>query len=140
MLYLGHMTTQGKMLVAAILAIAALGGLYSYSLRGRVISTDKILVPNVQENHATTTPSATSTPTGGTSPNPSGTVESGSSSGQACAAQGGTWSSQHKECTGVSQNSCQELGGTWNDCASACRHDPNAQACIMMCVQVCTLP
>lgn len=31
--------------------------------------------------------------------------------------------------------SCEEAGGVWNECASAC--PPDAEACIMMCVQKC---
>jgi hypothetical protein len=62
-----------------------------------------------------------------------------SSTGQKCAAQGGTWSEQYKECTGVGESSCKAIGGTFNECASPCRNDPKAQACIMMCVSVCTL-
>jgi hypothetical protein len=62
-----------------------------------------------------------------------------SSAGQKCAAQGGTWSEQYKECTGVNEGSCKAIGGTFNECASACRHDPKAEVCIMMCVQVCTV-
>jgi hypothetical protein len=62
-----------------------------------------------------------------------------SSAGQKCAAAGGAWSEQYKECTGVNEGSCKAIGGTFNECASACRNDPKAEACIMMCVQVCTL-
>lgn len=76
-----------------------------------------------------------------TPPTPSaagGTVEAGQTQAQQCASIGGTWSAQYKECTGISQTACQEIGGTFNKCASACRHNPDAEACIMMCVQVCT--
>lgn len=70
--------------------------------------------------------------------NPAGTVETGQTEGQQCAAQGGTWSEQYKECTGVNEGSCREIGGDWNECASACRHNPDAQVCVMMCVAVCS--
>ncbi|MEK7545611.1 MAG: hypothetical protein AAB554_00870 [Patescibacteria group bacterium] len=33
------------------------------------------------------------------------------------------------------RSSCEEAGGTWNECASAC--PPDAEACILMCVQKC---
>lgn len=57
--------------------------------------------------------------------------------GEKCAAQGGTWSAQYKECTGIGETSCKAIGGTFNECASPCRNDPDAQVCILMCVQVC---
>lgn len=65
----------------------------------------------------------------------SGTIST--NSGTACAAKGGQWSSQFKECTGVDSAVCAEMGGQFNECASACRNDPNAQMCTMQCVQVC---
>ncbi|MCF7865274.1 MAG: META domain-containing protein [Candidatus Pacebacteria bacterium] len=58
-------------------------------------------------------------------------------SGSACTAKGGQWSSQFKECLGVDNAVCTEIGGQFNECASACRNDPNAQVCTMQCVQVC---
>lgn len=54
-----------------------------------------------------------------------------------CTQQKGTWSAQYKECTGIEKAACTAIGGTFNECASACRNDPNAQACILLCVQVC---
>jgi len=33
------------------------------------------------------------------------------------------------------QAACEEAGGVWNECASAC--PPDAEACILMCVQKC---
>jgi hypothetical protein len=58
--------------------------------------------------------------------------------GEKCARRGGTWSAEFKECTGVDKAACTAIGGTFNECASPCRNDPKAEACIMMCVQVCT--
>lgn len=55
----------------------------------------------------------------------------------ACASNGGQWSSQFKECTGVGSAVCGNIGGQFNECASACRNDPSAQMCTMQCVQVC---
>ena len=60
------------------------------------------------------------------------------SNGEKCTARGGIWSEQYKECTGINRTSCRAIGGTFNECASACRHDPGATVCIMMCVAVCT--
>lgn len=71
-----------------------------------------------------------------------GTTTEGSAtptSGEKCAARGGTWSSEYGECTGIGQAACVAIGGDFDDCASACRHDPNAQVCILMCVEVCTI-
>lgn len=67
---------------------------------------------------------------------PTGKVSENSDEGK-CVNAGGQWSKEYKECTGVDQKSCVAIGGNFNECASACRHDPNAQVCIMMCVQVC---
>lgn len=63
----------------------------------------------------------------------------GGSTSARCTANNGTWSEQYKECGGIGADSCKAIGGTYNGCASACRHDPNAQMCTMNCVQVCTL-
>jgi hypothetical protein len=72
---------------------------------------------------------------GDTVDNPaSGTVPAG---GSACANMGGTLDAIHGECLGIDANACQEIGGTFNECASACRNDPNAEVCTMQCVQVC---
>jgi hypothetical protein len=68
----------------------------------------------------------------------SGKVSADSPEGK-CVNVGGTWSAEYKECTGTSADTCKAIGGTYNECASACRHDPKAQACVMMCVAVCTL-
>lgn len=35
----------------------------------------------------------------------------------------------------VNQAACESAGGVWNECASAC--PPDAEACILMCVQKC---
>jgi len=37
----------------------------------------------------------------------------------------------------LTKDSCEALGNKWNECASACRHDKNAQACTMQCVMTC---
>ncbi len=37
-----------------------------------------------------------------------------------------------------SKDTCEAAGGTWNECASAC--PPDAEACILMCVQKCEFP
>lgn len=43
----------------------------------------------------------------------------------------------YHECEGVDQIKCNQMYGTFNDCASACRHDPEAEVCIDVCVPVC---
>jgi hypothetical protein len=65
-----------------------------------------------------------------------GTVPAGTSSEQ-CESIGGTWTGY--DCEGIGQQQCQEIGGTFNECASACRNNPDAEVCTMQCVQVCTL-
>ncbi|MCR4263544.1 MAG: hypothetical protein NUV98_02385 [Candidatus Roizmanbacteria bacterium] len=57
-----------------------------------------------------------------------------------CEQQGGTWQSEFSECEGVNPQQCEQIGGTYDECASPCRHDPNAEMCILMCVGVCTVP
>lgn len=57
-----------------------------------------------------------------------------------CGILGGTWDAVHRECLGIDQKLCREIGGNWNECASACRNDPNAQVCTMQCVLVCEVP
>lgn len=66
-----------------------------------------------------------------------GTVETGKTSDQLCVSFGGEWSVEFSECLGISGEMCAEIGGTWNECASACRNNPNAEICTMQCVQVC---
>lgn len=57
----------------------------------------------------------------------------------ACRAQGGTWNAQYRECVGVGPSQCGAIGGRYDECASACRNDPNADVCTMQCVEVCTV-
>jgi hypothetical protein len=58
--------------------------------------------------------------------------------GYACMNAGGQWSPEFSECLGVEGTTCSEIGGTWNECASACRNNPNAEVCTLQCVQVCS--
>lgn len=62
-----------------------------------------------------------------TAPNPEG----------ACLSFDGNWVEETKECEGMSQTQCEELHGTFNECASACRNDPDAMFCTQQCVIVC---
>jgi hypothetical protein len=56
-----------------------------------------------------------------------------------CAAAGGKWNATYRECEGVDEDACAIIGGKFDDCASACRHNPDKDApCIMMCVAVCS--
>ncbi|MFW6285952.1 MAG: hypothetical protein ACOC16_02165 [Nanoarchaeota archaeon] len=56
----------------------------------------------------------------------------------ACENNNGKWIEDFQECEGISENICLELGGNYNSCASACRHDPDAQMCTKQCVFVCS--
>lgn len=56
----------------------------------------------------------------------------------ACLTFDGTWIQESQECEGMPQEMCVQLGGTFNECASACRNDPDAEICTMQCVQVCS--
>lgn len=62
-----------------------------------------------------------------------------SADGKACIAQGGSWDPQYRECVGVRPLQCDAIGGAFNECASACRHNPDAEVCTLQCVQVCQL-
>jgi hypothetical protein len=62
-----------------------------------------------------------------------------SAEGRSCISQGGTWDPQYDECVGVRPAQCEAIGGEYNECASACRHNPGAEACTLQCVQVCQL-
>ncbi|MBN1274673.1 hypothetical protein JXA12_00065 [Candidatus Woesearchaeota archaeon] len=55
----------------------------------------------------------------------------------ACWSFDGTWLPEYQECEGMSEEQCENLGGTYDGCASACRHDPDAEICIEVCVPVC---
>ncbi len=54
-----------------------------------------------------------------------------------CTANNGIWSEEFLECENVSKDWCERNGGQFEDCASPCRHDKAATACILMCVPVC---
>ena len=54
-----------------------------------------------------------------------------------CISEGGNWIESAKECEGISRDYCDELGGNFNECASACRNDPDAMICTLQCVLVC---
>ena len=56
---------------------------------------------------------------------------------QSCQNAGGNWLATHQECEYTSAQWCAEAGGSFSSCASACRHQPDAQVCTMQCVPVC---
>ncbi|MFA7049927.1 MAG: hypothetical protein WC164_02330 [Patescibacteria group bacterium] len=58
---------------------------------------------------------------------------------ESCESNSGTWLEDFSECEFVSENWCLENNGTFNECESACRHDEEAEMCILMCVPVCKL-
>jgi|GEM_PF-3775872 len=64
---------------------------------------------------------------------------SASDAKKACDTAGGTWVESAMECEGISKMVCGNMGGEFNECASACRNDPEAQICTMQCVLVCKL-
>ena len=70
--------------------------------------------------------------------NPAQVVATGSEKVLACvSSEGGRWLQEYNECEYLPRQQCENLGGEFNECASACRHDPEAMMCILMCVQVC---
>ncbi len=54
-----------------------------------------------------------------------------------CEELNGTWIEGAEECEYISKGSCEALGGKFQECASACRNDPDAMVCTMQCVIVC---
>ncbi len=54
-----------------------------------------------------------------------------------CSNGGGIWLADSNECENASQKWCEKNGGNWNECASACRNQPEAEICTMQCVLVC---
>lgn len=99
------------------------------------ITTDcgPLYCPNDCEQNNKVTPFASPTQS------MNGTVPSDTSSQQQCEIFGGKWLPDHNECEGLSQLQCQEVGGTFAECASPCRHDPNAEVCVQLCVPVCSI-
>jgi hypothetical protein len=65
-------------------------------------------------------------------------VQKADSSGL-CTDLGGNWVDSANECEYISQGDCENIGGSFNECASACRNDPNAELCTLQCVPVCSL-
>ena len=60
--------------------------------------------------------------------------------GEACRKDGGTWSEEFTECTGITESRCDVLGGVFTACASACRNNKNSDVmCTKECILVCTL-
>jgi|GEM_PF-6670247 len=55
-----------------------------------------------------------------------------------CLLVGGNYN-EYGECLGIDQGQCLSLGGQFNECASACRHDPDAEICTLQCVITCQL-
>lgn len=54
-----------------------------------------------------------------------------------CITNDGTWVYEANECEGLSKETCEDIGGHFNECASACRNDPDAVVCTQQCVFVC---
>ena len=58
--------------------------------------------------------------------------------GVRCKKDGGVWLAAYNECEGVNQETCEKYGGEFDSCASACRHKPETEVCIQICVEVCS--
>ena len=57
---------------------------------------------------------------------------------KACTDAGGKYLASFNECENVSSASCTAMGGMFEECASACRHAPEATICTAQCVPVCS--
>lgn len=77
---------------------------------------------------------------GSASPTPTGNVEK-TDIENACTKSGGVWLKDYGECEGagnmLSEPECVKLGGKYIECESPCRHNPEAEACITLCMKVC---
>jgi hypothetical protein len=66
------------------------------------------------------------------------TPVNGAAQEQACTDAGGKYLALFNECENVSSAACTTMGGTFDECASACRHAPEAVMCTAQCVPVCS--
>lgn len=55
-----------------------------------------------------------------------------------CEENGWIFIEEFNECEWLSEETCNEAGGEFNECASACRNNPEAEICTMQCVLVCS--
>ncbi len=114
------MTTIGKLFFGTIALLFVAGSIYYFGYR------DEYITPVAQQEMFTIPEEKTTT-----SPSTRTTADK-------CTFAGGTWSEEYKECVEIGSDICTEMDGTFNECASPCRHNPEAEVCITMCVQVCT--
>jgi Omp85 superfamily domain len=57
---------------------------------------------------------------------------------KACQSKNGKWLEKYSECEYADRQWCATAGGGFDECASACRHNPDPAApCTMQCVPVC---
>ncbi len=57
-----------------------------------------------------------------------------------CIRSNGRWLPPYKECENVGVDWCDLVNGAYNECASACRHNPDPRImCTMQCVPVCKI-
>jgi len=54
-----------------------------------------------------------------------------------CESLNGTFIEEANECEGITKDLCEAVDGNYNECASACRNNPDAVVCTMQCVFVC---
>ena len=55
-----------------------------------------------------------------------------------CQLNDGDWVEEHKECEYAEKEWCLELKGEYDECASACRHNPDPIAvCTLECIPLC---
>ncbi|MBI4136628.1 hypothetical protein HY469_01045 [Candidatus Roizmanbacteria bacterium] len=103
---------------------------YSYAVTSSSQDIDQILSTfKFLDEDETTVPTTTLSPQDLTKPE------------NLCPNSGGTWLPEYNECENITQRQCSQLfGGTFNECASACRHDPNYPNvnCIEVCIPVCS--
>jgi hypothetical protein len=54
-----------------------------------------------------------------------------------CTVMGGEYTPEFNECLGITAEQCAVASGEFDECASACRNNPEAEVCTLQCVQVC---
>lgn len=55
-----------------------------------------------------------------------------------CLLEEGKWLDAYSECEYINKDWCDSISGVFEECASACRHNPEAEICTMQCVPVCS--
>lgn len=56
-----------------------------------------------------------------------------------CIQNKGKWLADSNECENITEAVCRKMDGKYTECASPCRNNSSASACIQRCVKVCMI-